>query len=92
MEIALTMKEYRQGQIQSFLSAYYDREIEMSCNTHQVTYFFSNPVEAHDMVCTFIDNEEDYMCEIWVSFNGMHVRASKDNLYLVLREILRTIA
>lgn len=92
MEIAVTLKTRKNGEIKRFIDVYYERDLKMRPEVKQVTFIFYNPIEAHDMVSVFVDNCIDFDIDLWVSLDDLNVRATQNNLYLVLCAILAKAA
>lgn len=88
MEIAVTFRAGKTGEIKRFIDGYYEREHELSPEVRQLTFLFSRPLEAHDMVSVFVDNSCDFDMELWVGMEGLNMRATQENLYVVLLSIL----
>lgn len=92
MEIAVTFKAGKTGEIKRFIDGYYEREHDVHPDVRQLTFLFAHPLEAHDMVSVFVDNSCDFDMELWVDMEGLNVRATQENLYIVLLSILTCAA
>lgn len=88
MEITVTFKAKKAGEIKRFVDEYYERDFGVMPESTQLTFVFHRPLEAHDMVSVFVDNSCDFDMQLWVDMEGLNVHVTTENLYIVLLSIL----
>ena len=77
----------KKGEINKFLSNYYNTDLEIQDKLKwQKT--FKNPVEMTDLIGVFIENSEDYKLNIWVCLDtDVYIRVSDKNADKLIRYI-----
>lgn len=56
------------GEIDKFLSKYYDTNLNIA-NTLKWEKTFYNPIEMAEIIGTFIDNKDKYNVNMWISLD-----------------------
>lgn len=77
----------RKGEINRFLSNYYNTNLEIADKLKwQKT--FKNPVEMTDLIGVFIENSENYKLNFWVCLDtDVYIRVSDKNADKLIRYI-----
>ena len=77
----------QKGEINRFLSNYYNTNLEISDKLKwQKT--FKNPTEMTDLIGVFIENYEDYQLNFWVCLDtDVYIRVSNKNADKLIRYI-----
>lgn len=77
----------KKGEIDEFLTKFYEKKIEIS-NDLKWEKSFSNPVEISDIIGTFIENNEKYKINMWVSFDkNVFINVTETNADKLIRYI-----
>lgn len=58
----------KQGEINRFLSVFYNSNVDTS-NSLKWEKSFDNPVEISEIIGTFIDNKEKFKINMWISLD-----------------------
>ena len=58
----------KQGEIDSFLSKFFNTTIELGKEKKWVKNY-KNPIEISDIIGAFIDNKEDFDIKLWISLD-----------------------
>ena len=73
------------GEINKFLSKYYDTELDIQSNLKWEKEY-KNPVEIAEIVGTFIDNNEKYKINMWISLdNGIFINVTNNNANEIIK-------
>jgi len=79
----------KKGEINKFLSSYYNTNLEIhnQLNWHKS---FRNPVEMTDLIGVFIENRENYKISLWVCLDAdVYIRVSNKNADKLIRYIFQ---
>lgn len=68
MEVIVKLYSQKKDEIIKFLNKFYNKSINIKNNLEWETSF-KNPVEASDIIGTFIDNNTDFDINMWVSLD-----------------------
>lgn len=77
----------KKGEINRFLSSYYNTDLEIAnkLNWHKA---YRNPVEMTDLIGVFIDNRENFKISLWVCLDhDVYIRVSDNNADKLIRYI-----
>jgi len=75
------------GEIQKFLSSFYNKKIELE-NDLKWNKDFENPIEMNDMIGTFIENNDKYKINMWISLDtGVYINITDHNADKIIRYI-----
>lgn len=76
------------GEIKRFLTDFYDTaDIEIN-NEYKWEKTFANPVEISDIIGVFIENNEKYKMNMWVSFDkNIFINITENNVDKIIRYI-----
>lgn len=73
------------GEINKFLSKYYDTQLDIE-NSLKWEKEYKNPVELAEIVGTFIDNNEKYKINMWISLdNGIFINVTDNNVNQLIK-------
>ena len=73
------------GEINKFLSLFYDTDLEIS-NSLKWEKQYKNPVEIAEIIGTFIDNYENFKIHMWISLdNGVYINITERNANEVIK-------
>lgn len=75
------------GEIKKFLELYYSKNLELSDN---LTYAqeFENPVDMIDIISCFIDNNEKFKMNLWISLDkDVYICVTDKNLNNLIKYI-----
>ena len=68
MSVIVNLYSTYKDEIKSFLSSFYDKNIEIS-NDLKWEFTYENPIQSADIIGTFIDNNEKFKINMWVSLD-----------------------
>ena len=75
------------GHIKSFLSSFYNKKIKID-NELKWDKEFENPIEMNDMIGTFIENNDRYKINMWISLDkGIYINVTDHNADKIIRYI-----
>ena len=75
------------GEIQRFLTSFYNRSIQLENDLKWNTHF-ENPIEMNDMIGTFIENNDKYKINMWISLDkGVYINVTEHNADKIIRYI-----
>ena len=68
MGVIVSLYSTYKDEIRKFLCSFYDKNIEISdALKWEITY--ENPIQSADIIGTFIDNNENFKINMWVSLD-----------------------
>ena len=77
----------KNGEIDRFLSSFYDKKIELE-NELKYNISFENPIEMIDLLAAFIENNDKYKINMWVSLDiGVYINVTEHNADKIIRYI-----
>lgn len=68
MEVIVDLYSTKDGEIKRFLNLYYEKDIDLS-NSLKWSYRFDNPVKSAELIGAFIDNNDKFNINMWVSLD-----------------------
>ena len=68
MRAVVKMQSKKQGELNLFLSEYYNTNLEIQ-NHLKWEKIYENPVEITDLIGAFIDNSENFDIKMWISLD-----------------------
>lgn len=75
----------KKGEISKFLSSFYNNEIHIE-NDLKWERKFDNSIEIADIVGAFIDNNEKYKINMWISLDeGTFINVTDDNVDYIIK-------
>lgn len=87
MKASVNLYSTEDGEIQRFLSSFYNKKIELE-NDLKWNTEFENPIEMNDMIGTFIENNDKYKINMWISLDkGIYINVTDHNADKIIRYI-----
>lgn len=80
MKPSINLFSEKSGEIQSFLEAYYSKKIDLK---EDLVYKeeFETPIEMINIISCFIDNNNKFQINLWISIdNDVYICVTDDNL------------
>ena len=75
------------GEIKRFLNVFYNKSINIE-NDLKWEKIFMNPVEISDIIGTFIENNDKFKINMWVSFDkNIFINITENNADKIIRYI-----
>ena len=75
------------GEIQRFLTSFYNKKMDLE-NDLKWDKDFENPIEISDMIGTFIENNDRYKINMWISLDkGIYINITNHNADKIIRYI-----
>lgn len=72
-------------EIAKFLKKYYEEDISLEDDL-KWSKEFDNPIELADMIGSFIDNDDKFQINMWISLDeGLLIRITEDNADSIIR-------
>ena len=72
------------GEVNRFLSKYYNNKLNIKNNNWEKHY--TNPIEIADLIGVYIDNKEDYNISLWCSLDeGVIVKIDYSNANEIIK-------
>lgn len=68
MGVIVNLYSTYRNEIKRFLCSFYEKNIEISDDL-KWEYFYENPLQSADIIGTFIDNNEKFRINMWVSLD-----------------------
>ena len=68
MSVTVNLYSNEKSEIKRFLSSFYDENINID-NDLKWEHCFENPIESADIIGVFIDNNENFKINMWVSLD-----------------------
>ena len=87
LKSSVNLYSTKEGEIDNFLTSFYNEKVLLNNNLkHNI--FFENPVEMIDLISTFIENNEKYQINIWISFDKhVYINITEHNADKIIRYI-----
>ena len=87
MKASVNLYSTEDGEIQRFLTSFYNKKIELE-NDLKWNTEFENPIEMNDMIGTFIENNDRYKINMWISLDkGIYINVTDHNADKIIRYI-----
>ena len=87
MNATINLYSTQNGEIERFLKSFYNKKIELNNNLKWNKYF-DNPIEMSDMIGTFIENNEKFKINMWISLDkGIYIYVTDHNADKIIRYI-----
>lgn len=75
----IKIQSSKQGEIDRFLSEFFNTSITIENKTHWEKDY-KNPVEISDIIGAFIDNKEDFDIKLWINLDkDVFININEDN-------------
>jgi len=83
----ITLYSPESGEINRFLTSFYNKKIELQ-NELKYNIEFDNPIEMADLIGTFIENNDKYRINMWLSLDkGVYINVTEHNADKLIRYI-----
>ena len=77
------------GEINRFLSSFFNKNLKLNENVMQWVYSYKNPVDSINIICTLMDNIDKYKIDIFIQFGRNDTyTVTKDNYNNVVKDII----
>ena len=87
MKASVSLYSTEKGEIQKFLTSFYNKKIELS-NSLKWFVEFENPIEIIDIIGTFIENNDKYKINMWISLDKkVYINVTNYNADKIIRYI-----
>ena len=87
LESSINLYSTKEGEIKKFLTSFYNKNVELE-NNLKYKIHFGNPIEMTDMIGTFIENNEKYQINMWISFDKhVYINVTEYNVDKLIRYI-----
>ena len=85
MSVTVNLYSNEKSEIKRFLSSFYDENINID-NDLKWEHCFENPIESADIIGVFIDNNENFKINMWVSLDeGFFINITDFNAEKIIR-------
>lgn len=85
MTTVINLYSDKKGEINRFLSKYYDTFFEDD-EMLKWEKDYCNPIEMAELIGTFIDNKENYKINMWISLDkGMFINVTEHNVNEIIK-------
>lgn len=75
----------KKGEIETFLNKFYNKTIKLS-NSLEWLHTFDNPIEISDIIGVFIENNDKYKINMWISLDkGIFINITDYNADKIIR-------
>ena len=87
LKASINLYSTENGEIKRFLTSFYNKKIELE-NDLKWNTEFENPIEMNDMIGTFIENNDRYKINMWISLDkGIYINVTDHNADKIIRYI-----
>ena len=87
LKSSVNLYSTKEKEIEDFLTSFYNKKILLKNNLKHNIYF-ENPVEMTDIIGTFIENNEKYQINMWISFDRhVYINVTEYNADNIIRYI-----
>ena len=87
LKASVNLYSSKSGEIQRFLTSFYNKKIEVE-NDLKWNVNFENPIEINDIIGTFIENNDKYKINMWISLDkGVYINVTDYNADRIIRYI-----
>ena len=87
MKSSVSLYSTKEKEIENFLTSFYNEKILLD-NNLKYNIFFENPVEMVDMIGAFIENNEKFQINMWISFDKhIYINVTELNADKIIRYI-----
>lgn len=85
MNTIVSLYSMKNNEIKKFLDNFYNENSILE-NDLEWTKEFKNPIEIADIIGTFIDNNDKYNINMWISMDeGVYINVTDDNVDKIIR-------
>ena len=77
------------GEINRFLSSFFNKNLKLSANVMQWAYSYKNPLDSINIICTLMDNIDKYKIDLFIQFGRNDTyTVTKHNYNNVVKDII----
>ncbi len=88
MSAIVNLYSDKSGEIKKFLNLFYDKNSNIEDNSFKWEKSYGNPVEISDIIGTFIENNDKFKINMWVSFDkNVFINVTENNADKIIRYI-----
>ena len=88
METIVRLYSSKRNEINSFLNSFFNTQNHDFINLLEWEKKYQNPVEIAEIIGTFIDNNDKYSINMWISLDeGLFININDENADQVIRYI-----
>jgi len=85
MGVIVSLYSNQKDEIKKFLHIFYNTSIEIS-NDLKWEYLYKNPIESADIIGTFIDNNDKFKINMWISLDtNFFINVTEHNADKIIR-------
>jgi len=85
MGVLVNLYSNKENEIKTFLNKFFKTKIEVDKDL-EYEIKFENPIESADIIGVFIDNNDKYKINMWVSFDtGFFINVTNHNADKIIR-------
>lgn len=89
MSISISLWSTLQGEIQRFLSSYYQKDIQRDEECSSWIHDFSNPLETIDLISALMDNLHKYKVAMYIHMdNGYLHKITEENYNDIIKDLI----
>ena len=86
MKTIVNLYSSKQGEIKRFVENYEEKNMDLQTNDLKWEKQYLNPIEISDIIGIFIENNDKYQVNMWVSLDeGIFINITDDNADQVIR-------
>jgi hypothetical protein len=87
LKVKVNLYSEKKGEIKKFLNSMYNNEINL-INDLKWEYEYDNPVDINDIIGTFIENNDKYQINMWISLDkNVYINVTEHNADKIIRYI-----
>ena len=85
MYAQVRLQSKQKGELNRFLSEFYDTNLEIENETKWVKQY-KNPVEITDLIGVYIDNIDKYNIKMWIILDkDIYIKISEQNANMIIK-------
>ena len=85
MHAIVKLQSHKPGELNEFLSEYYDTNLEIDKNLRWQKKY-ENPIEITDLIAAYIDNQENFDIKMWISLDkDIFIKISEYNANEIIK-------
>ena len=85
MRAVVRLQSKKKGEINRFLSKYYDTDLELDSNLKWEKKY-DNPIDISDIIGAYVDNFDSFNIKMWISLDkNIFVKISEHNADEIIR-------
>lgn len=86
MKTIVNLYSSKQGEIKRFIENYEKKKIDVKKNDLKWEKEYLNPIEISDIIGVFIENNDKYQVNMWISLDeGIFINITDDNADKIIR-------